>query len=194
MSVRAHSTCQYCGTSGEGKHHVLLCVVHVVGPSSLEYSRLRHCEQQFWSDPPADELLLRRRIRAPDANASDSQASMSGSLTASSQQTGPGASSSSSSSALSCSYFASAARHQRIFVRSLSHAAGDPSASSTVVRLQRNRPSLEVETSVDLTCFCAPQPYEFQSAAETGAVGLHCSARRKELGAYRLIIQAPNRD
>ena len=140
VSIRVHSTCQLLVRVLRHERH-LVFVCAVVGPSSLEYSRLRHCEQQFWSDPPADELLLRRRIRAPDA--SDSASSVCGSLTAS--QTGTG-DSLSSSSALSCSYFASAARHQRIFVRSLSHAAGDSaSASSTVVRLQRNRPSLEVE-------------------------------------------------
>ena len=38
-----------------------------VGPCSLDYTKL-HLSDQFWSDPPADELLQRQRVHASKAH------------------------------------------------------------------------------------------------------------------------------
>lgn len=61
-----------CRASGEGAPSELAVPVSSVGPCALEYTKLKTADH-YWTDPSADELVQRHRIRGPP-NRQDSPA------------------------------------------------------------------------------------------------------------------------
>ena len=61
-----------CGAGVEGAPSKLTVPVFPVGPCALEYTKLKTADH-YWTDPSADELVQRHRIRGPP-NRQDSPA------------------------------------------------------------------------------------------------------------------------